>query len=94
MALAAPRSHFLVLTHSHDLDLALAEAILKRDDFAWFGLIGSATKRARFRHRLAAKGLPDALLDRMTCPIGLPGITGKEPGVIAASVVAQILQAH
>ena len=94
VALAAPRSHFLVLTHSHDLDLALAEAILKRDDFAWFGLIGSATKRARFRHRLAAKGLPDALLDRMTCPIGLPGITGKEPGVIAASVVAQILQAH
>lgn len=94
VALAAPGSHFLVLTHSHDLDLALAEAILRRGDFAWFGLIGSATKRARFRSRLAQKGLSDALLNRMTCPIGLPGITGKEPGVIAASVVAQMLQAH
>ncbi len=94
VALAAPGSHFLVLTHSHALDLALAEAILKRGDFAWFGLIGSATKRARFRSRLMHQGLPEALLDRMTCPIGLPGITGKEPGVIAASVVAQMLQVH
>jgi xanthine dehydrogenase accessory factor len=94
VALAGPGSHFLVLTHSHDLDLALAEAILKRGDFAWFGLIGSATKRARFRSRLAARGISEALLDRMTCPIGLPGITGKEPGVIAASVVAQMLQTH
>lgn len=94
VALAAPGSHFLVLTHSHDLDLALAEAILKRGDFAWFGLIGSATKRARFRSRMAAKGISEALLGRMTCPIGLPGITGKEPGVIAASVVAQMLQVH
>ena len=94
VALAAPGSHFLVLTHSHDLDLALAEAILKRGDFAWFGLIGSATKRARFRSRLAQKGISEALLDRMTCPIGLPGIDGKEPGVIAASVVVQMLQTH
>lgn len=94
VALAAPGTSFLVLTHSHDLDLALAEAILKRGDFAWFGLIGSATKRARFRSRLAAKGIPEALLDRMACPIGLPGITGKEPGVVAASVVAQMLLVH
>lgn len=94
VTLAVPGCHFLVLTHSHGLDLALAEAILKRGDFAWFGLIGSATKRARFRSRLATKGIPETLLSRMTCPIGLPGITGKEPGVIAASVVAQMLHAH
>jgi xanthine dehydrogenase accessory factor len=94
VAQAAPGSHFLVLTHSHDLDLALARAILKRGDFAWFGLIGSATKRARFRSRLAHQGFDEALLDRMVCPIGLPGISGKEPGVITASVVAQMLQAN
>jgi xanthine dehydrogenase accessory factor len=92
VALALPGTYFLVLTHSHDLDLALAEAILKRGDFGWFGLIGSATKRARFRRRLADKGFDEALLDRMTCPIGLPDIASKVPGVIAVSVVAQMLQ--
>jgi xanthine dehydrogenase accessory factor len=91
---AAPHgSCFLVLTHSHDLDLALAHAILKRDDFAWFGLIGSETKRARFEHRLAERGIPGDRLARMVCPIGLPGITGKQPEVIAVAVVAQLLQA-
>jgi len=81
-----------VLTHSHALDLALAEAILKRGDFGWFGLIGSATKRARFEHRLREKGMGEALLARMVCPIGLPGIEGKQPGVIAIAVAAQLLQ--
>jgi xanthine dehydrogenase accessory factor len=94
VALAPPGSFFLVLTHSHDLDLALAEAILRRGDFGWFGLIGSATKRARFLRRLADKGCSEALLARMCCPIGLPEITGKEPGVIAVAVVAQMLQQH
>jgi xanthine dehydrogenase accessory factor len=89
--LAPPGSFFLVLTHSHDLDLALTDAILRRGDSAWFGLIGSATKRARFLNRLRERGHGDPALARLTCPIGLPGITGKEPGVIAASVVAQML---
>jgi len=88
---APPGSCFLVLTHSHDLDLALCHAILRRGDFAWFGLIGSKTKRARFEHRLAERGIPATSLARMVCPIGLPGITGKEPGVIAVAVVAQLL---
>ena len=91
VATAPPGSWFLVLTHSHDLDLRLAEAILRRGDFGWFGLIGSATKRARFRHRLAERGIDAATLERMTCPIGLPEIRGKEPGVIAVAVVAQML---
>lgn len=89
--LAPPGSFFLVLTHSHDLDLALTDAILRRGDSAWFGLIGSATKRARFLNRLRERGHGPEALARLTCPIGLPGITGKEPGVIAASVVAQML---
>lgn len=90
---APPGAFFLVLTHSHALDLALAQAILARGDFGWFGLIGSRSKRARFEHRLRDRGFDAALMQRITCPIGLPGITGKEPEVIAVSVVAQMLQA-
>jgi xanthine dehydrogenase accessory factor len=91
---AAPRGAFyLVLTHRHDLDLRIAEAILRRGDFGFFGLIGSATKRARFIHRFEAMGIAHDAIARMTCPIGLPGIEGKEPEVIAAGVAAQLLQA-
>ena len=93
VALAPPGACYLVLTHSHDLDLALSQAILARGDARWFGLIGSATKRARFRRRLAERGLSEDRIDGMTCPIGLPGISGKEPGVIAVSAVAQLLAA-
>jgi xanthine dehydrogenase accessory factor len=88
---AAPGAFHLVLTHSHDLDLRLTEAILRRGDFGFLGLIGSATKRARFLHRLEERGIAPERLARLTCPIGLPGIKGKEPGVIAAAVVAQLL---
>lgn len=84
---------YLVLTHRHDLDLRIAEAILRRGDFAFFGLIGSQTKRARFIHRFEAMGLAPESIARMHCPIGLPGVTGKEPEVIAAAVAAQLLQA-
>jgi xanthine dehydrogenase accessory factor len=90
---AAPGDFHLVLTHSHDLDMALSLAILQRADFGWFGLIGSQTKRARFEHRLQARGIAGSLLAQMVCPIGLPGIDGKEPEVIAVAVVAQMLQA-
>lgn len=90
---APPGAHYLVLTHQHDLDLRITEAILRRGDFAWFGLIGSRTKRQRFEHRLRDKGIAPALIERMVCPIGLPGISGKEPEVIALAVVAQLLQA-
>jgi xanthine dehydrogenase accessory factor len=93
VASAPPASHYLVLTHSHELDLRITEAILKRGDFAWLGLIGSATKRARFMHRFEQRGIAPESLARLTCPIGLPGITGKEPEVIAVAVVAQLLGA-
>jgi xanthine dehydrogenase accessory factor len=82
---------YLVMTHEHDLDLRITEAVLRRGDFGFLGLIGSATKRQRFTHRLQQRGFDEALVARMTCPIGLPGIGGKEPAVIAASVVAQML---
>ena len=92
VALAPPGACYLVLTHSHDLDMAITEAILKRADFAYLGLIGSATKRARFLHRFEARGIAPEVLARLTCPIGVPGIEGKEPEVIALGVVAQLLQ--
>ena len=59
---------------------------------AYLGLIGSKTKRARFRHRFEQRGIDTETLDRMTCPIGVPGIVGKAPEVIAIAVVAQLLQ--
>ena len=89
---ASAGGFYLVLTHSHDLDQRITEAILKRGDFGYLGLIGSATKRARFLHRFEQRGIGAHLLARMTCPIGVPGIPGKEPEVIAVAVVAQLLQ--
>ncbi|MGE0802091.1 MAG: xanthine dehydrogenase accessory protein XdhC [Lautropia sp.] len=85
-------SYVVVMTHNHQLDEALAWQILQRDDFAWFGLIGSATKRRRFTQRLAARGADPARLAAMACPIGIEGIPGKEPGVVAIAVAAQLLQ--
>jgi xanthine dehydrogenase accessory factor len=93
VAAAAPGAFYLVLTHSHELDLAITREILARGDFGWFGLIGSRTKRARFEQRLRERGIAEERLARMVCPIGVPGIAGKEPEVIAVAVVAQMLQA-
>jgi xanthine dehydrogenase accessory factor len=87
-----PDTFFLVMTHSHALDQRLAECILRRADIGWFGLIGSLTKRKQFEHRLRERGIDDARLAQMTCPIGIEGISGKEPAVIAASVCAQLLR--
>jgi xanthine dehydrogenase accessory factor len=88
---APPNTIFLVMTHSHPLDEAVCEAILRREDFAYLGLIGSDTKRARFVKRLGEAGIPPAQLKRLTCPIGLSSIASKEPAAIAASVAADLL---
>ena len=90
-ASAKPGSVFLVMTHSHELDEDLCHAILQREDFAWLGLIGSASKRRRFVSRLAKRGVTDDLLDRLICPIGMTGIRGKQPATIAVAVAAQLL---
>ena len=91
VAHAALGASYLVMTHSHALDLRIAETILARADVGWFGLIGSHTKRQQFEHRLRERGFDPARIAAMACPIGLPGITGKAPAVIAASVCAQLL---
>lgn len=89
-------SRVLIMSFSHAEDLEIVAACLKRlrarDDLPYIGLIGSATKWARFRHRLEQRGYTPAECARVTCPIGVPGITGKEPEVIAVAVAAQLLQ--
>jgi xanthine dehydrogenase accessory factor len=91
VASAPPGASFLVMTHSHALDGRLCEAILARPDGGWFGLIGSITKRRQFEHRLRARGVDSGRIDAMVCPIGVPGIQGKQPAVLAIAVVAQLL---
>lgn len=90
---AAPGgASFLVMTHSHPLDLSLAQRILARDDVGWFGLIGSRTKRIQFERRLRTSGVTESRIAEMVCPIGINGIDGKEPAVLAIAVAAQLLQ--
>jgi xanthine dehydrogenase accessory factor len=80
----------LVMTHEHSLDLAITAVALARQDLPFVGLIGSGTKRARFERRLRDLGVPPHRISALTCPIGVRGIEGKEPAVIAASVAAQL----
>lgn len=91
IAEATPGSLILVMTHDHPLDMAITAAALKRN-FPYVGLIGSATKRARFEKRFRELALPEDKIRSLVCPIGLPGIANKDPAIIAASVTAQLLQ--
>ncbi|MFX1761413.1 xanthine dehydrogenase accessory protein XdhC [Paraburkholderia sp. A1RI-2L] len=90
---APPGTSFIVMTHDHSRDLDLAERILRRGDFLFFGMIGSHTKRKQFEHRLAARGIDPLQIARMHCPLGVDGIVDKSPEVIAISAAAQLLQA-
>ena len=83
---------FLVLTHSHALDFELVRAILDRGDFRLCGLLGSQSKRARFAQRLRARGVAEHAIAQLRCPLGMPGLGGKEPEVIAIAIAAQVLQ--
>jgi xanthine dehydrogenase accessory factor len=87
-----PGTHVLVMTHDHAEDAALCDAALRRPGLGSIGLIGSAAKWARFRDRLAAQGHPSEVIDRITTPIGLAGIHGKDPAIIAVSVAAALIR--
>lgn len=84
-------SYFIVMTHNHQLDQELTEAILERNDSSYFGLIGSLTKRNKFIHRLKAKGFVDDQIEQMTCPMGIPEVKGKLPAEIAVSVAGEVI---
>lgn len=88
---ARPDSFILVMTHDHPLDLAITAAALRRG-FPYVGLIGSATKRARFEKRFREIGLSRERIASLVCPIGISGIADKDPAVIAASAAAQLLR--
>ncbi|MGI9422258.1 MAG: xanthine dehydrogenase accessory protein XdhC [Hyphomicrobiaceae bacterium] len=89
---APPGAFHVVLTYSHAMDLAVCQAVLSRQDFGFLGLIGSATKRARFFKRLRESNISEDALSRLTCPIGLGELRSKEPTTIAISVAAQLLE--
>ncbi|WP_179378404.1 xanthine dehydrogenase accessory protein XdhC [Jannaschia marina] len=89
MAHAPETAAHLIVTYSHDHDLALCHAALTRG-FGFCGVIGSATKWARFRSRLAALGHAEGTIARITCPIGDPAL-GKHPQAIAVGVAASLL---
>ncbi|PUB18491.1 xanthine dehydrogenase accessory protein XdhC [Yoonia sediminilitoris] len=86
---APAQADHLILTYSHDMDLALCHALL-RHEFASVGLIGSATKWARFRARLAALGHSPAQIARIACPIGDP-LLGKHPAALALGVATSMI---
>jgi xanthine dehydrogenase accessory factor len=86
-------SHVLIMTHDHAEDFALCDAALRLDSERWgsIGLIGSSAKWSRFHQQLLEAGHDEATIDRITCPIGSPQLTGKEPALIAVSVAADLL---
>jgi xanthine dehydrogenase accessory factor len=83
-------AHHLILTYSHALDLELCHQALSHS-FQFAGLIGSATKWARFQKRLMVLGHSPSQVARITCPIGLPEL-GKEPAAIALGVATELLR--
>jgi xanthine dehydrogenase accessory factor len=85
-------AHVLIMTHDHAEDAALCDAALRTQHLASIGLIGSAGKWARFRRKLADEGHAPEAIERITTPIGLPGLAAKDPATIAVSVAAALLR--
>jgi xanthine dehydrogenase accessory factor len=81
----------LVATHSHDLDYGVAAAILKAGRAKFLGMVGSRGKRDGMIARLQAEGFSEEVIARLNCPVGMPGLKGKAPEMIAVSAAAQIL---
>ena len=92
VAAMPPGSFYVIMTHSHALDFDICDRILRRGDARYCGLIGSVTKRRRFVKRLRQQGMLPQDIARLTCPIGVDGITGKKPAEIAIAVAAEILR--
>ena len=91
---APSNSVFLILTHDHQLDFQLCQAVLKRDDALWLGVIGSNTKSKKFQHRLAHRGFTTEQIKRMNCPVGLSQVQGKLPMEVAVSMAGQLISLY
>lgn len=92
VAAAPAGAVYLVLTHSHALDFEICAAVLERGDFAYLGLIGSATKRAKFEHGFRELGISRERIARLICPIGGREVRDKRPQVIAALAAAELIR--
>jgi len=88
---AAKQTATLILTHNHQLDFDLCQAVLKRDDATWLGVIGSDTKAKKFQYRLQQRGFSKQQIESMTCPVGLPEVTGKLPMEVAISIAGELI---
>jgi len=86
------KSYYLIMTHSHQLDLTICDLLLKKNDYEFIGLIGSKTKKIRFTKRLMEIGYDQKSINNIECPIGINSIKGKEPDVIAISIIARLLE--
>jgi xanthine dehydrogenase accessory factor len=84
-------SYYIVMTHTHPLDFAITEAVLKREDAAYVGLIGSATKWQRFQMRFAHRGHDESFYESVRCPVGLDSVPGKLPIEVAVSVAGEVI---
>jgi xanthine dehydrogenase accessory factor len=88
-------AHAVIMTHDHAEDYALCDAALRLPRrLGGIGLIGSSAKWTRFRAQLAEAGHRPEAIARITCPIGQPGISGKDPAVIAVAIAAELLSAQ
>ncbi|PVB62797.1 xanthine dehydrogenase accessory protein XdhC [Labrenzia sp. 011] len=89
----APDGAFvLAMTHSHPLDEEIMARALLQQRFAYCGVIGSRTKRARFQKRLNSRGIDSSLISRMVCPVGISAIKSKHPAAIAAGIAVELLE--
>ena len=84
----------LILTHNHQLDFSLTQAIIKRADSLWLGVIGSETKAKKFQYRLSQRGFTDAQVQTMVCPVGLKEVSGKLPMEVAISIAGQLVELY
>ena len=92
LARAPSGAAVVVMTHHHPLDLAIVHGALAAGRFGFVGLIGSASKRARFTSRLRKAGIPEARIADLVCPVGIPAIRSKLPAAIATGIAAQLLE--
>lgn len=94
IATMPPNSYFVVMTHNHQMDFDITQAILKRGNFSYLGLIASDTKWRRFQQRFKHRDIDPKLVERMNCPIGLDQVSGKLPMEVAVSVAAEIINIY
>jgi xanthine dehydrogenase accessory factor len=93
LAAQAPKQAWhIVMTHDHDEDMRICEALLNSKQYGFLGVIGSQSKAKRFRQRLLHKGFSPMLVEAMCCPIGITGISSKLPSAIAISIAFQLIQ--